>query len=239
MLPRGDVRATPPNRFGIERRDLSSDKTTETDLHITCLVICDHDMSADGCKVCRVLDDHDMEHHESRLVEDWQADGPRRRGYRKLAEWLNVTMLRREMDAAGLETLGEEAESKYRRLTGEDPTVAAEVRGSLRDAGVPIEDLEDDFVSYGVVRTHLKECLGAEREHTSGEWEREAIEIARDRAAEKVREAVRSLVNKGKLDAAGDVSVHVDVELEDEATHVRVPAGRAIRRGYVSRGEGP
>lgn len=195
-------------------------------------------MTRNGCKVCRVLDDHDMEHHESRLVEDWQADGPRRRGYRKLAEWLNVTMLRREMDAAGMETLGEEGQSKYRRLTGDDPTVAAEVRQSLRDAGVPVDRLEDDFVSYGVVRTHLKECLDAEREHTSGEWERDAIDIASEHAAEKVREAVRSLENKGELDAIGDVSVHVTVELEDEDTHVRVPADRAIRRGYVSRDDG-
>ena len=147
-------------------------------------------------------------------------------------------MLRREMDAAGMETLGEEGQSKYRRLTGDDPTVAAEVRQSLRDAGVPVDRLEDDFVSYGVVRTHLKECLDAEREHTSGEWERDAIDIASEHAAEKVREAVRSLENKGELDAIGDVSVHVTVELEDEDTHVRVPADRAIRRGYVSRDDG-
>lgn len=188
-----------------------------------------------GCKVCRVLDERDMERYESQLVDQWQADRPQRKGYRQLAEWLNVTVLRREMDRAGLSTLGDEATSKYERLRGDDETVAAEVRNDLRTAGIPIDEVESDFVSYGVVRTHLKECLGEDQEFESGDWEADAIDIARDHAARKVREAVESLQHKGEIDAVGDLTVHVDVELECESTHVRIPVDRAIRRGYVSR----
>lgn len=191
-------------------------------------------MSDFGCKVCRVLADHDLEQYESRLVDQWTAEGPQRKGYRQLADWLNVTMLRREMDQAGLSTLGDEAASKYERLTGND-AVAAEVRNVLRSEGVPIDHLEEDFVSYGVVRIHLTDCLGLEREEEPSDWETEAIRKSREYAREKIAEAVQSLENKDKLDARGGITVHVDVELECQATHTRIPARVALRRGYVSR----
>lgn len=190
-------------------------------------------MSEYRCKVCRVLDERGMERYEDRLVEQWQADPPTRKGYRQLATWLNVLMLRREMERAGLSTLGDEAASKYERLTAEESSIAAEVRDGLRNSGIDIESLERDFVSYGVIRTHLKECLGAERETTSTEWEPEAIEISRSHAEGKVEEAIRSLRNKGSLASEGDVTVHVSVELECEACHAKVPAERAVRRGYI------
>ncbi|MFC7157143.1 rod-determining factor RdfA [Halomarina halobia] len=190
-------------------------------------------MAEHGCKVCRVLDERGMERYERRIVEQWRADRPRRKGYRQLATWLNVLMLRREMDRAGLPTLGEEPASKYDRLTADDTAVAAEVRDRLRDGGVDVDSLERDFVSYGVVRTHLKGCLELDRERESTEWEPRAIEITRSHAERKAEEAVRSLVNKGEIAAEGDVTVHVSVELECEECHARVPAERAIRRGYV------
>ena len=189
-------------------------------------------MSEYGCKVCRVLDEYGMERYEEQLLEQWQADPPQRKGYRQLAEWFNTLMLRREMDRAGLSTLGGEAESKYERLRG-DGTLAEEVATGLSNAGVPIAQLRDDFVSYGVVRTHLTECLGAEVALQSGDWERDALGIARDHAATKAEEAVRSLRNKEQLSAGGEVDVSVAVELECERCHTRVPADRAVRREYV------
>jgi hypothetical protein len=191
-------------------------------------------MSEHGCKVCRVLDERDMTQYKERLINQWQADKPQRKGYRQLAEWLNVMMLRREMDHAGLSTLGNEPESKYERLRNDDETVSAEVRTNLRNEGIDVDELDADFVSYGVVRTHLKQCLGLNRAVESTEWERDAIEYTRDHATGKLEDAVRSLVNKGELAACGDVDVHVTLEVECDGCHSRVPVDRAIRRGYVS-----
>lgn len=191
-------------------------------------------MADETCKVCRVLADRGMEEYEPRMVDHWKGNIGQRKGYRRLAEWFNVTLLRREMDKAGLSTLGNEAESKYERLQG-DRTVAEEVRTNLRRAGVPIDEIESDFVSYGVVRKHLKECLGEEYEHEAGDWEQEAIDRARSHAEGKISEAVRSAVSKGRITAVGDVSVSLSVDLECEETQVRVPVDRALRRGYVSK----
>jgi hypothetical protein len=193
-------------------------------------------MSQYGCKICRVLEERGMERYENRLVEQWSADRGQRKGYRQLATWLNVLMLRREMDRAGLSTLGDEAASKYKRLTGDDGTVVAEVRDVLRNSGIDVDALENDFVSYGVIRTHLIDCLGEEHETESTDWEPEAIEIARSNAEKKAREAVHTLVNKAKLDVGGDVRVSASIELECDECHTRVPAERAIRRGYVCEG---
>lgn len=191
-------------------------------------------MVDDGCKVCRVLERWGMEQYDDRVVEQWRGPPDERLGYRKLAEWLNVTMLERGMDRSGMNTLGEEAESKYRRLTGDDETTAREVREDLRERGVPIDDLLADFVSYGVVRTHLTECRGlTPEEREPSDWERDAIDIATDHASEKVSEAVGSLVSKGELEVLEDVDVEVDVTLECPSCHVRVPLDRALRRGRV------
>lgn len=186
-----------------------------------------------GCKVCRVLGERDIEEYDDRMLSQWQGDGSQRKGYRQLAEWLNVTLLRREMDKAGLTTLGEEANSKYQRLQS-DESSAGDVANMLEREGIDVDRLRDDFVSYGVVRTHITECLGAEYDQPAeSNWEREAIDIARDRAEEKVREAVGSLVNKDRIETSTDLEVHVGVEVECENCQSRVPVGRAIRRGHV------
>lgn len=190
-------------------------------------------MSEYGCKVCRVLDERDMQRYEDRLVDQWIADSANRKGYRQLAEWLNTMMLRREMDRAGLSTLGNEPESKYQRLRGGDETVAAEVRSGLRNEGIDVDSLTTDFVSYGVVRTHLKECLDVDRDVETTEWEADAIGYTHEHASKKLEDAVRSLLNKDELSACGDVEVHVSFEVECEGCHTRVPIDRALRRGYI------
>jgi len=191
-------------------------------------------MNEYGCKVCRVLDERDMKQYEKRLTDQWQADKPQRKGYRQLADWLNTMMLRREMDRAGLSTLGNEPESKYERLRDDDETVAAEVRTDLRNEGIDVGELDADFVSYGVVRTHIKECLDLDRDVESTDWEEDAIAYTREHATGKLEDAVRSLVGKGELSACGDIDVHVTLEVECEGCHSRVPIDRALRRGYVS-----
>jgi hypothetical protein len=189
-------------------------------------------MSRNGCKVCRVLDERDMSQYEDQLVDQWQAEPPERKGYRQLADWLNITMLRREMDRAGLSTLGEEARSKYERLTASDEMVADELATDLAGAGIDVDQLQRDFISYGVVRTHLQDCLDLEYTAESGDWETETIEIAREFATQKVTQATQSLHNKGELEG-GNITVTVDVELECTSCHANVPVDRAVRRGYI------
>lgn len=185
-----------------------------------------------GCKVCRVLAKYDVEYYNDRLIDQWTAPKPERKGYRQLADWLNSNLLRQEMDNVGMSTLAGEVESKYERLQG-NSTTTIELEQHLASEGVRINELTDDFVSYGVVRRHLKECLEASREETISEWEETSIEISTSQAENKVSEAVRSLLNKEKIKSSENVSVHLTVELECEECHTRIPIDRALRRGYL------
>ena len=186
-----------------------------------------------SCKVCRVLEKYDIEYYDERLVEQWTAPKAERKGYRQLADWLNKNVLRQEMDRVGVSTLGGEVESKYERLREESAT-AVQLRQQLASEGIRIEELEDDFVSYGVIRRHLKECLEAERSDPEvSDWEETAIQITTDRAEEKIADATRSLLNKGEVVASDDVSLHVSTEIECENCQTRIPLARAVRRGYV------
>lgn len=184
-----------------------------------------------GCKVCRVLDERELQHYDDRLLSKWRGED--RKGYRELARWINITLIRREMDRAGLSTLGEEAESKYDRLQADDET-EIEVANILRREGVAIDDLRKDFVSYGVIRTHIKECLGAEYEpRETSDWESEAIEISKSHAHEKIKSAVHSLRNKGELTGGTEMALHLALEVECEDCQTRVPLRRALRRGTI------
>lgn len=192
-------------------------------------------MTEGSCKLCRVLSEWDMERYEDRLLRDWRGENGARKGYRTLAREINVTLLRREMDRAGVTTLANEADSKYDRLTGDDETVARETRRLLRNDGIPVDSLTSDFVSYGTVRTHLTECLDAEYDppDSSGRWTTESIDIATENAREKVEQAVSALVNRDDLRVGGEATVEFDVTLTCSACQSRVDADRAIRRGYV------
>jgi hypothetical protein len=196
-------------------------------------------MSEYGCKLCRVLDERGLADYDERMLAQWRGETGPRKGYRTLATDFNTTLLRREMDRAGVSTLGDEAESKYGRLTGDNEAVAREVREVLRGEGVPIDDLEADFVSYGAVRTHFKSCLEADYDpdisQTASDWERTTIDIARSTATEKTAEAVGALVSSGTLEIGGEPSIEVDISIECSSCHTRIPVDRAIRRGYVCR----
>lgn len=192
-------------------------------------------MTAGGCKVCRVTEKWGVTSADEELLARWRGEGCDRQGYRKLAEWLNVSLLRREMNRTGLATIGGEARSRYRRLEDESET-AEEVRELLRTSGVPIDELERDFVSYGVVRKHLMECLEAERDESGGgdaAWAPDALAYTQRHAASKAADAVRALVNAGRLEAVDQPAVTVTVELTCPSCSRTVPVEEALERGRL------
>ena len=192
-------------------------------------------MESTGCKVCRVLEAWDLVDLEEELLARWRGEDGDRMGYRKLAEWLNVTLLRKEMDRAGLTTVGGVAASRYERLEdGGEP--GATVREFLRREGLAIEEIERDFVSYGVVRTHLKECLDADREATGtrdAAWTSESVAHTRRFAESKVESAVRAGVNAGRLSVGDAPEISVSIELTCPSCAATVGAEEALEGGWT------
>lgn len=189
----------------------------------------------DGCKVCRVLRERDLPGHERRMVRAWRGEAGERKGYRTLARELNVTVLRNELARAGLPTRGGEAASKYDRLAGDDERTAADLRAVLREAGVPVAAVEREFVSYGVVRTHLRDCLGLDRDPDppDEEWPADAVAYVRETAASTVGGAARAAFERGDLRAGDRPEVVVEVRLRCPACGAAKPAAAAVADGAV------
>lgn len=185
-----------------------------------------------GCKVCRVLDERELDHLDAELVARWHGEDGERMGYRRLADWLNTALLRTEMEIVGMPTEAGEARSRYERLTDDDR--GGEMRELLRRGGVAVDDLLDDFVSYSVVRTHLTDCLGEERDpEPAGAWEAERLEQIETYAAEQAEGPIRSLVNKGELVAGGAIEPTVSVSLTCTDCGAAVPLADALEAGRI------
>jgi hypothetical protein len=187
-------------------------------------------MTDHGCKVCRVLDERGLDRLDDELVARWRGESGERMGYRRLADWLNAALLRREMEHVGLPTGGGEARSRYDRLTDDDTADA--VAALLRRAGVAVDDLRDDFLSYSVVRTHLRDCLGAERDpEPPSDWEADRLDDLAEYTTAQAAEAVRSLVNKESLAAGGEVEPTVTIRVRCSAWGTAVPVEEALAAG--------
>lgn len=196
-----------------------------------------------GCKVEVVTDAYDLQPAGGRydsldeyLLARWTgSDGRESVGYRTLAAEFNQRLLKRVYDQHGREVLGARLESDYETLRGEDDLRRAELEDALAADGLDAERLRRDMVSWGTMATHLKECLDGRKAAPTAatDWERRSIDIATDRAAGKVEEAVSALTSKGELAADEGVDVGVQVQLGCPACETRVPLAIALDRGYV------
>ncbi|AUX10148.1 hypothetical protein AArcSl_2527 [Halalkaliarchaeum desulfuricum] len=196
-----------------------------------------------ACKVDRVVEKYDLERadpmHESideGLVSRWKGEHSHEEmGYRSLTDWFNRRILKSVYDDTGRETLGNRVLHDYESLTGEDELLQNEVREDLLSTGIPVDEILDDFVSWGTMRNHLQDCLGASKETTTDatDWERKSIDMARNFAREKVESTVSALGSKGQLAGVDHASVEVQVKLRCGHCPTRVPIGVAIDRGFV------
>jgi len=199
-------------------------------------------MPPESCKVDRVVDAYGLDESverraiDSRLLARWTGeDGRPAEGYRTLTDWFNKRLIRCVYDRHGRDSLGGRVENDYAALTGEDDLLAAEVEESLRGDGIDADRLRRDLVSWGTMRTHLKECLDGEKETTRSEsdWERDAVATARSVAEEKTADALSSLASRGRIAGADTATVTVQVQVICDECPTRVSFDVALERGYV------
>lgn len=193
------------------------------------------------CKVDTAIERYGLEDPQYDSVDEgllarWLGeDGHGEHGYRTLTAWFNKRVLRTAYEDHGRKSLGNRIEADYEALTGDDELVRQEVEADIRADGIDVAELTGSLVSWGTMRTHLTECLDAEKSTASGssDWQRDAIEMARSFATEKVEGALSSLATDGEFDGADDVSVDVEVRLRCDECPTVVPFDVAVRRGYV------
>lgn len=198
-------------------------------------------VSGSECKIDRVIEHYQLDdpQHASvdlGLVARWRGDDTHTAyGYRTLTRWFNKRVLRTVYEQHGRKTLGNRIESDYAALTGEDTLVQEEVMSDIETDGIRADKLVDDLVSWGTMRTHLKECLDAGKptEDSSSEWQRDAIRTARSIAEKKAGEALSSLTTNGDLEDGDAATVDVEIRLRCGECPTTVPFDVAAQRGYI------
>lgn len=194
-----------------------------------------------ACKVDRAITTFEVtptagfDDLDAELVARWRGDGDcEAQGYRSLTEWFNKRLLKRVYDASGRETVGTRLESDYEALVGDDPLVREEVKDDLRTDGIDADAVVDGMVSWSTMRHHVKGCLDAEKAAPEPtDWEPRSVEIATDRAEEKLADAVRSLAGKERLAGGGEATVAVEAYLSCPVCGVRRRFADALDRGTV------
>jgi hypothetical protein len=152
-----------------------------------------------------------------------------------LTEWFNRQLLRTLYDEYGRDTTGNQVENDYDALTGDDELLREEVRDAISADGIDADSLQQDFVSWSTMRTHLKNCLDGEKVvgDSDSDWQRQSVEIAKSISKSKVRDALPSLSKSGRLSGGEDANVEIQVLLSCPECPTRIPFNDALTRGFV------
>jgi hypothetical protein len=188
------------------------------------------------CKAGRVAADYGF---ADRLADDigaqWEAaDGP---GLRRLAERLNVRVVKAALLDAGESFLDGEAELIYELLAGDEVAAAerSRVQRRLSAQNIDPEALSSDFVSHRTIDRHFKQCSDRSREEAE---ESVSPVRVRDRIG-ALRSRLEQVTAKSIADIHGDeedLSVMVQVTVLCSGCNRRQSAQEFIDHGCDCRG---
>lgn len=176
----------------------------------------DEEMDHRRSKVARLIQKYDLDGIGAELESRWTATEDRS-SLRELATDFNRELVQSAMVEAGISTLPGEAENAYDLLTGNEVSGAdrTRIRRRLERAGVPVESLLDDFVSYQAVRTYLTKHRDVEFDPSTGDrLERESTNIRklRGRTVSVTESKLEQLHNTDELHL-GEFRTLVDVRV--------------------------
>ncbi|WP_293033569.1 rod-determining factor RdfA [Natronococcus sp.] len=136
------------------------------------------DRDATCCKLGRVAEAYSLSGLDEDLVSYWTGAGDEQYSTRELATIVNQRILEAAFETAGVSYKQGEIENTYRLLSADDVTSGTRVqtRNELERDGIPVDDVESDFVSHQTVYNHLTKCLEAELATPSDEERLERAE---------------------------------------------------------------
>jgi len=151
----------------------------------------------EGCKVERVTEKYGLDDADQRLLRLRDHEGA---GLRRLETRLNIWILKYAMIQHGMTVLDGEEENYHRLLTDDSVLEGArrDARRELEEAGIDVDEVTDDFVSYQTIRKHLNKCLGEDtsRNYTPNpQNDRQNIEKLRKRVVNVVEKSINRLRN--------------------------------------------
>jgi hypothetical protein len=178
-----------------------------------------------GCmattKIDRLIEKYELVGMEQRLVREWTRETDRRKSIRELTTLFNTELLTDVLDdhTHGMVPAEYSIEAMVTRLRARDSEAAkyddvpdreiTDVVEWLRDNGVPVDELTDDFVSRGTMHTYLKDIKAADSPAAR------ATDLSPDERRQEAIEGVRRDM-EGRLD-------RIERRLRTLQTHDQLP----------------
>ena len=195
------------------------------------------DSSEPRSKVARLIETHDLAPLGAELEAAWLGEAGERQSLRDLADRFYRALLLAAVRDAGMDVVDGEAANYYRLLTDESVSAGrrVEAQNRLEAAGVEVENLREDFVTYQAIRHYLTEIRGASYdrdEQSSGvERERSVIERLQSRVERVVRDTVDRLRTAGRL-SVGEYRILVSVDVLCQECGGQYTVGELLERGH-------
>ncbi|MDS0223049.1 hypothetical protein NDI54_17015 [Haloarcula sp. S1AR25-5A] len=174
------------------------------------------------CKLGRVADSYELTELDEDLIAYWTGETGEQYSTRSLATVVNQRVLKAALQAANVSFKEGEIENTYRLLTDDDVSSGArvETRTELQHGGVPIEQVESDFVSHQTVYNHLTDCLDTALDSPSDEERltksQEKLGALQSRTAAVTTDTIEQLDRNGIVDIGEfNVVISATVTCED------------------------
>jgi hypothetical protein len=193
-------------------------------------------MGSEQSKVARLIETYGLESMGAELEHAWLGDGQDRQSLRDLADRFNRALLVAAIRDAGMDVVDGEPANFYRLLTAEDVSAGkrVEARNRLERAGVDVDRLEGEFVTYQAIRYYLTEVREASYDPDRGakqvKRERDTIDRLRSRVETIVRDTVDRLHAADTL-TVGEYRVFVSIDIRCQDCGTRYSISDLLDRG--------
>jgi len=168
-------------------------------------------------KVERLIDEYGLDGLGDELVESWTADGDERKSLRQLATEFNVALVDAALEREGVTHFDTDGGAIYEALADDDAERdRATVETRLDRAGIDVDSLERDFVTYQAIRSYVKDVRDAEYETASDaehiEKQKNTIQRLISRATSVTEEKLTRLRDTGRI-VLGDFRLIIDFQV--------------------------
>ena len=185
-------------------------------------------------KIARLIDEYELEDVGATLEDRWTRN-EERWSLRELADWFNRQLLTRAMNDAGLRPVDGEVSNNYRLLTDDDVREAdrVQLRRRLEQAGLDVDTVQREFVTYQAIRSYLQEVREATRDQRPATTS-DRVHAQTNRLAGRVTSVVESqldqLMRTDQL-SVGEFRLLVDISVYCEECNTQYEIGELLSAG--------
>lgn len=198
------------------------------------------------CKIGRGIQKYDCSDLNDRLVEAYTINDASLRDLERIVNESFIRAVLDDIDDSDFRRLGDAVTTTPSELldvlTGDDKSERARAETILDQAGIDVEALRSDFVSYRTVKKHLNQCLDVDTsrkapEPVSRTDAQDTIEWAETRCERVVDRTIERLQATHDDIPASNTSVSVSTRVTCSDCGVTKPVTAYITDGCDCRGQ--